>query len=44
MDEASLLTLQDEITELEQKLADKKHQLEETRAALAEQPTEALKI
>jgi len=29
MDEASLLTLQEEITQLEQKLAEKKYRLEE---------------
>jgi hypothetical protein len=37
MDEASLLTLQNEIAELEQKLADKKYQLERTRTALKKQ-------
>ncbi|MDR2921830.1 MAG: DEAD/DEAH box helicase [Treponema sp.] len=37
MDETSLLTLQNEIAELEQALADKKHRLEEARAALKKQ-------
>ena len=42
MDETSLLlTLQDEITQLEQKLADKKHQLEETRAVIEKQTATA---
>jgi len=34
MDETSLVTLQNEISELEQKLADKKHRLEEARTVL----------
>jgi superfamily II DNA or RNA helicase len=42
MDEASLLTLQSEIEELEQKLANKKHQLEETRTTLAKQTADAV--
>ena len=37
MDEASLVTLKDEIAELEQKLADKKHRFEEARTALEKQ-------
>jgi len=41
MYETSLLTLQDEITQLEQKLADKKHQLEETRAVIEKQTATA---
>jgi len=41
MDEAFLLTLQNEIAELEQKLADKKHRLEETRSALEKQTADA---
>ena len=41
MDEASLVILKNEIAELEQKLADKKHRLEEARAALEKQPADA---
>ena len=41
MDETSLLTLQNEIAELEQKLADKKHRLEEAQTALAKQTADA---
>jgi hypothetical protein len=37
MDEASIVTLQNEIAEIEQKLADKKRQLEEARAVLEKQ-------
>jgi len=37
MDEASIVTLQNEIAELEQKLADKKHSLEEAQAAFEKQ-------
>jgi len=37
MDKASIVTLQNEIAELEQKLADKKHRLEELCAALEKQ-------
>jgi len=37
MNEASLVTLQKEIAELEQSLADKKHRLEEVQATLAKQ-------
>jgi len=37
MNEASLLTLQKEIAELEQLLADKKHQLKEAQIILAKQ-------
>jgi superfamily II DNA or RNA helicase len=40
MDEAYLLTLQKEIAELEKKLADKKHQLEEIRIVLEKQTTD----
>jgi uncharacterized coiled-coil protein SlyX len=39
MDEASRISLQKEITELEQTLAFKKHQLEEVQTALAKQAT-----
>jgi hypothetical protein len=41
MDETSLVTLQNEIAELEQKLADKKHLLEETLSALEKQTADA---
>jgi superfamily II DNA or RNA helicase len=41
MDEAYLITLQNEIFELEQKLADKKHWLEEARTSLEKQTTDA---
>ena len=41
MDKASLVTLQKEIAELEQTLADKKHQFEEARTALEKQTAEA---
>jgi superfamily II DNA or RNA helicase len=44
MDEASLITLQNEISELEQKLADKKHRLEEARASLEKQTSDAATI
>jgi hypothetical protein len=40
MDEVSFLTLQQEIEELEQSLADKRHQLEKAQASLAKQATE----
>ena len=40
MDEASLLILQNEISELEQKLADKKHRLEEALVVLENQTSE----
>jgi superfamily II DNA or RNA helicase len=41
MVEASIVTLQNEIAELEQKLADKKHRLEEARASLEKQTADA---
>jgi len=41
MDEVSLSNLQNEIAELEQKLADKKHRLEEAQAALEKQTADA---
>jgi len=41
MDEASLVILKDEIAELEQKLADKKHRFEEARTALEKQTADA---
>jgi len=44
MDEASLLALQNEIFELEQKLADKKHRLEEARTSLEKQTANAVTI
>jgi superfamily II DNA or RNA helicase len=42
MDEVSLITLQDEIAELEQKLADKKLQLEEARTILGKQTADVV--
>jgi superfamily II DNA or RNA helicase len=44
MDEASLITLQNEIAELEQKLADKKYRLEEARTSLEKQTADAATI
>jgi len=44
MDEISLLTLQNEISELEQKLADKKQRLEEARTTLEKQTTDMMTI
>jgi len=41
MNETSLLTLQNEIAELEQLLADKKHQLKEAQTVLAKQAVES---
>ncbi len=41
MNETSLLTLQNEIAELEQLLADKKHQLKEAQTVLAKQAAES---
>ena len=42
MDEISLLTLQNEISELEQKLADKKQRLEEARTTFEKQTTDVI--
>jgi len=42
MDETSLLTLQNEISELEQKLADKKQRLEEALTTLEKQTTDVI--
>ncbi len=42
MNETSLLTLQKEIAELEQLLADKKHQLKEAQTVLAKQAAESI--
>jgi chromosome segregation ATPase len=44
MDEAALITLQNEISELEQELADKKHRLEEARTSLEKQTSDAATI
>jgi hypothetical protein len=41
MDEASIVTLQNEIAEIEQKLADKKHRLEKALATLEKQTADA---
>jgi hypothetical protein len=42
MNEASLLTLQKEIAELEQLLADKKHQLKEAQTVLTKQTADSI--
>ena len=42
MDEASLLTLKNEIAELEQTLANKKRRFEELKTALADQATRTI--